>query len=493
MCMSSVSIVFPNQLFNDNPAIVKGQRVVLVEEYLFFNQYLFHKQKLVLHRATMRFYEQHLIAKGHVVEYVEAISPNNDITQLVEYLAQTGVTQVTYCRTADDWLEQRLQKAASATKITLNPVENPNFICTEEYLTAYFGNKKRFYLTAFYIEQRQRLGIMLDGANPLGGKWTFDTENRKKIPASVVIPSLPTVENSAFVNEAIAYVNANFAENFGVAEAFKYPINYSESRLWLKRFLKERFHNYGIYQDAIVAKESYLFHAIITPMLNIGLLNPAEVIDEAIACADEYAIPINSLEGFVRQILGWREYIRATYMFLGRKERTRNYWNHTRPVPKSFYTGTTGIPPIDDCINKLKSTGYNHHIERLMVLGNFMCLCGFNPDAIYQWFMEMYIDAYDWVMVPNVYGMSQYADGGLMSTKPYISSSNYILKMSNYKAQPADHWVKVWDALYWRFIYTNRLFFEKNPRMSVMTKQLDKMGDKLTLHLSIAEEYLQSL
>lgn len=491
--MSNITLVFPNQLFKDNPALIKGQKVVLVEEHLFFSQYQFHKQKIVLHRATMKAYEQYLTSQGYNVEYIEAASGSNDIRDVMPRLAKSGVIQITYCRTVDDWLERRLQDSAQKEGITLKPVENPNFICTEQYLHSYFGNKKRFYLTAFYIEQRQRLGIMLDNGNPLGGKWTFDTENRKKLPANLVVPKVALLNQSKHVKEAIAYVNTHFANNYGVAEPFNYPINYEDSKTWLKQFLKERFHNYGIYQDAIVAKESYLFHAIITPMLNVGLLNPLDVIDEAVNCAEEYGIPINSLEGFVRQIVGWREYIRATYMFLGNKERTRNYWNHTRAIPASFYNGTTGILPIDDCIKKLQTTAYNHHIERLMVLGNFMCLCGFHPDAIYQWFMEMYIDAYDWVMVPNVYGMSQYADGGLMSTKPYISSSNYILKMSDYKASPNDRWVKVWDALYWRFIYTNRAFFEKNPRMSVMTKQLDKMGDKLTQHLSIAEEYLQSL
>lgn len=491
--MSNVSLIFPNQLFKDNPALVTGQKVLLVEEYLFFNQYPFHKQKIVLHRASMKAYEQYLVNKGFEVEYIEAVKGNNDIRDVLPYLAKSGITQITYCRTADDWLERRLQKSANNTGVLLKPVENPNFICSEQYLTSYFGNKKRFYLTAFYIEQRQRLGIMLDNGNPLGGKWTFDTENRKKIPAGVVVPKAPVVEKNKFIQEAIVYTNTNFSKNYGLAEPFNYPVTFDDSQAWLKQFLKERFHNYGIYQDAIVAKESYLFHAIITPMLNIGLLSPLDVIEEAINCAGEYSIPINSLEGFVRQILGWREYIKATYMFLGRKERTRNYWNHTRPIPASFYNGTTGILPIDDCIKKLQTTAYNHHIERLMVLGNFMCLCGFHPDAIYQWFMEMYIDSYDWVMVPNVYGMSQYADGGLMSTKPYISSSNYILKMSDYKASPNDHWIKVWDALYWRFIYTNRAFFEKNPRMSVMTKQLDKMGDKLAQHLRIAEEYLKNL
>ncbi len=491
--MSSVSIVFPNQLFANHPAVHTGQEVVLVEEFLFFKQYKFHKQKIVLHRASMKAYAQRVQKQGNPVTYIDAISELCDIRLLLPHLAAKGVTKISYCKTVDDWLEKRLQTAAAQCQIELQAYESPNFICTEEYLSSYFANKKRYYLTAFYTDQRQRLGIMVNDGKPVGGKWTYDTENRLKMPAKTPVPHLPKQANNPFVDEAITYTETHFANNLGQAAPFIYPVTHAESLAWLKVFLQERFANYGIYQDAIVPGQSYLFHAVITPMLNIGLLSPAEVIDEAIAAAEEYNIPLNSLEGFVRQVLGWREYIRAVYLREGKKQRTKNYWNHGRPIPQAFYNGTTGIAPVDDCIKKLHQTAYNHHIERLMVLGNFMCLCGFSPNAIYQWFMEFYIDAYDWVMVPNVYGMSQFADGGLMSTKPYISSSNYIMKMSNYKPAGNEAWMQIWDALYWRFINENKAFFAKNPRMSVMTMQLDKMGAKLQNHLQIADNYLASL
>jgi deoxyribodipyrimidine photolyase-related protein len=226
-------------------------------------------------------------------------------------------------------------------------------------------------------------------------------------------------------------------------------------------------------------------------MLNIGLLSPSQIIDKAIAYARDHDIPVNSLEGFVRQILGWREYIRAVYTAKGTTERKKNYWSHQRKIPPSFWSGTTGIVPVDDAIKRLLSTGYNHHIERLMVLGNFMLLCEFDPDEVYKWFMEMYIDSYDWVMVPNVYGMSQYADGGMMSTKPYISGSNYIMKMSNYAK---GEWSEIWDALFWRFIYKHKEMFAKNPRMSMMAVQVNKMDEeKLKQHLNRAEMFLSSL
>ncbi len=218
---------------------------------------------------------------------------------------------------------------------------------------------------------------------------------------------------------------------------------------------------------------------------------PMEVVDQAIHYANEHEIPINSLEGFVRQIIGWREFIRGMYEAKGSDSRTANYWNHTRKMPASFYDGTTGIEPVDDTIKKVLRDGYSHHIERLMIIGNFMLLCEIDPKEVYRWFMELYIDAYDWVMVPNVYGMSQFADGGFFATKPYISGSNYVLKMSNYSKGP---WQKTWDGLFWRFMDIHRDFFLKNPRLGMLVRTFDKMSDdKRMAHYDNAQKFLDRL
>ncbi len=226
-------------------------------------------------------------------------------------------------------------------------------------------------------------------------------------------------------------------------------------------------------------------------MMNVGLLSPNEVLDEAIQFAGKNSVPFNSLEGFVRQILGWREFIRGVYITKGTAERTNNFWNFKRKIPASFWNGTTGIAPVDITIKKVLATGYCHHIERLMVLGNFMLLCEFDPDEVYKWFMELFIDSYDWVMVPNVYGMSQFADGGLMATKPYISGSNYLMKMSDY---PKGEWQLIWDGLFWNFLNKHREFFLKNPRLSMLVKTFDKMSEeKRSVHLRAATDYLKTL
>ena len=226
-------------------------------------------------------------------------------------------------------------------------------------------------------------------------------------------------------------------------------------------------------------------------MLNSGLLDINFVLDKTIVFYNKNDIPLNSCEGFIRQIIGWREFIRGIYTVKGSEERTKNFWGFKRKIPKSFYDASTGILPVDDSIRKILKTGYAHHIERLMILGNFMLLCEFDPDEVYRWFMEMFIDSYDWVMVPNVYGMSQFADGGLMSTKPYISGSSYILKMSNYKK---GEWSGIWDSLFWNFIDNHRDFFDKNPRMRMLVRNFDKMDiGKRTNLLKSAHSFLENL
>ena len=309
---------------------------------------------------------------------------------------------------------------------------------------------------------------------------------------------LPGVPNeNDYVKAAKMWVDKQFANNYGnTTSPFCnlggfYPVTFKEAENWLDDFLKTRFKDFGIYEDAMVDNESFLHHSVLTPMLNIGLLNPQQVIDRALDVAHEYDIPLNSLEGFIRQIMGWREFIHIVYEREGVRQRTKNYWGFTRKIPETFWTGNTGIHPVDVVIKKALATGYSHHIERLMVMGNFMLLCEFDPDEVYHWFMEIYVDAYDWVMVPNVYGMTQFADGGLMVTKPYISGSNYLLKMGDWKKGP---WQNIWDGLFWRFMHVHRNLFLKNPRLGMLIKTFDKMPEATRQkHLKTAEDFLLSL
>lgn len=492
--MKNAYIIFPHQLFERYPVVEIEGDYFLVEEYLFFKQYNFHKQKIVFHRASMKFYESYLRQQDLAVEYIESIQELSDVRKLIPYLTQQGYNHIHIIDPVDDWLSRRIQKACTTHQIALHITESPLFMNTTEELADFFNpTKNKFYQTSFYKQERIKRKILIDEQQqPIGGQWTFDSENRKKYPKgkSMVKATFPTL--NAYYEEAIQYCDKYFSDHLGsIDQLLPYPIDYQSSATWLQQFLMERFESFGEYEDAIVYREMLLHHSLLTPMLNVGLLLPTQIVDQALKVAEKQSIPINSLEGFIRQVIGWREFIRGVYIAKGRAERTRNYWGFSRKIPKSFYDGTTGIFPIDETIKKLLKTGYCHHIERLMVLGNFMLLCEFDPDEVYRWFMEMFIDAYDWVMVPNVYGMSQFADGGMMSTKPYISGSNYLFKMSDY---PKGAWQEVWDALFWSFLVKQRAFFQGNPRLAMLLKTYDKWEEsKKELIQNRANEYLKSL
>ncbi|MEM6686402.1 MAG: cryptochrome/photolyase family protein [Bacteroidota bacterium] len=487
--MNSVNIIFPHQLFAENPLLDNDHEIYLIEEYLFFKQFNFHKQKITFHRATMKAYEQYLLQHNKTVHYIEAQDALADMRQFHTEIEKQNIEKIYCIDPTDNWLEKHILQHRHL--VELHIVENPQFLNARARLAPFFrADKKSFFQTTFYKQQRKRLNILMDDNDkPAGGKWTFDTENRKKYPKNKIPPTVHFPEKSEIWDEAVAYTQTYFGDNLGdVSEERFYPITHQETKDWLDQFLNYRFYDFGAYEDAIVKEASILNHSILSPLINSGLIAPKEVIDTSLAFAEAEGIPINSTEGFVRQIIGWREFIRGMYECKGVYSRTQNFWKFDRKIPQSFYDGTTGIAPVDDAIKKVLKTGYCHHIERLMVLGNFMLLCEFDPDEVYRWFMELFIDAYDWVMVPNVYGMSMFADGGTFATKPYIGGSNYIKKMSNYGK---GDWEAAWDGLFWRFIVKHQDFFMSNPRMSMMVHSFNRMSDeKQDTHIKNAEKFI---
>lgn len=490
--MSAVTIIFPHQLFTQHPGVQNSRPVYLVEEWLFFKQFNFHQQKLVLHRASMQKYAHYLAEQKITVDYIDSNNELSDIRKLIAHLSKQKITTIHIADVADTWLKKRILSSCAQYELTIEETPTPNFLNTLEAVKPFFDKKKTYFQTAFYIEQRKQRNILLDASGQgIGGQWSYDADNRMKYPKNEQPPTLNAVKEDGYVKAAKEYVTTHFAHNYGNAEKFIYPTDYETAEKWLEEFLEKRFEKFGIYEDSLVAKEHFLHHSVLTPMLNIGLLHPQQIIDRALVVAAQQNIPLNSLEGFIRQIVGWREFIRIVYEREGSKQRTKNYWGFERKIPTTFWTGETGIAPVDNVIKKALTTGYSHHIERLMVMGNFMLLCEFDPNEVHRWFMEMYVDAYDWVMVPNVYGMTQFADGGLMTTKPYISGSNYLLKMSDYAKGP---WTEVWDGLFWRFMHVHRDFFLKNPRLGMLVKTFDKMPEeKRNKHIAIADNYLDNL
>jgi len=496
--MSCVALVFPHQLFESSPALDSSVAAVwMIEDTLFFGDarypMRFHKQKLAYHRATMSAWKQAREAQGYTVHLQAYRDGNSGLAELFERLAADGHDRVQLADPHDFMLSKRLSREAESAGVHIRVLASPAFLNDPADNREWRSGRKRWTMKEFYAWQRQRLDILMDGTEPAGGKYSFDEENRRKLPKKekALLPVLPVVEQDATIKAAIASIESDFPDNPGSLDQWYYPTDRSSALQWLDQFLAERFVKFGVYEDAMVSGQSWLYHGVLTPMLNTGLLTPGEIIERALVAAEHEQVPLNSLEGFIRQIIGWREFMRATYDELGVAMRTTNHWQHHRAMPDALYDGTTGIKPVDETIERILETGYCHHIERLMVLGGFMFLCEIDPDAIYVWFMEMFIDSYDWVMVPNVYAMSQHADGGAITTKPYFSGSNYVLKMSDYAK---GEWCVSWDALFWRWVIKNSEALAGNPRWSMMVANARRMPDeKKQAHITEAERFLSEL
>ena len=475
-------ILLPHQLFSKELFPEDVKKVVFLEHPHFFTKRRFHKQKLIFHRASMKSYASFLKNEGFDVKYI-------DFSDCQEFLEKTDLDLYLF-----DPIEHPVQKEFkkfAKNQKNFELLDSPMFMTTPEVKEAFIkGSKKHFSMQNFYIMQRKAHQILIEHDKPTGGKWSYDTENRKSFPKKGSLPKVKSFAIDEFGKEAIKYVEKHFKDHFGISDVI-FPIDHEKSKKWLLSFVKERLHDFGAFEDAIVPEETFLYHSGLSAILNIGLLTPVEVIEVVLNYASKHAIPLNSLEGFIRQVIGWREYMKLLYDIRAEELYKENHFHHKRKLPKSYWDASTGIVPIDQTIEKIKLTAYAHHIERLMILGNFMLLCEFDPKEIYEWFMEMFIDSYEWVMVTNVMSMSQYADGGIMTTKPYASSSNYVIKMSHY---PKDSWCQIWDSLYWNFIFKHLKEFEKNPRMSMMTSLAKKMNEeKAKTMKKTAQAYLKTL
>jgi deoxyribodipyrimidine photolyase-related protein len=471
-------LIFPHQLFLSHPAFeifteAEKPLVYIIEDFLFFRQYNFHAHKLVLHRASMKGYADKLIKKGFSVRYLDSKTIPT-ISSAYDILAKDGVGEVHVAHVTDDWLFKSLTASAKKHGYGIVWYETPAFLNTQKECITWATGHPKLLMHHFYVAQRKKLNILVEknevgGFEPVGGIWSFDADNRKKLPKNIVVPPIDygsiTYGKESYRTEAIGYVKNNFPNAYGNPAAFSYAVSHEGAERALDQFIKKRLEQFGPYEDSISKNESGFFHSVLSPYINIGLLTPAHVVSRVLGQSKH--IPMASLEGFIRQIIGWREFMRLVYETHGREMRLKNFWNHTKPLPAEYWTGHTGVEPVDTTIKKVLNTAYSHHIERLMIMGNWMLLSEYHPDDVYKWFMEMYIDSYDWVMVPNVYGMSQFADGGIFATKPYVSGSNYILKMSDYKK---GDWSTLWDTKFWNFLFKHEAFFSKNPRMSMLIK-----------------------
>lgn len=466
------SIILPNQLF---PSPVEEEKKYLVEHPRYFTDFNFHRKKLILHRASMKAY-----AEKFEVEYIEY---DEDIAEIFQQ-----EDEIRMYDPVDHKVRKQLEALADKFDTSLEFLENPGFMASMDFNQKYFSSHEYFQLN-YYKQMRKNHNILVDEeGKPEGGKWSFDPENRKKMPQDLEKPDIPQF-SSKHVEEAREYIQDNFPDNPGKIQDFFWPVTREQALENLEDFLENRLEKFGDYQDAIDSDLKFGFHSLLSSSINLGLITPEEVIKKTLEAHEKHDYPMNSLEGFIRQILGWREFIRAMYE-IEPAMREANFWDADNSMPEEFYTCDTGLPPVDDSIQHAVDDAYCHHIERLMVLGNVMLLLEIDPDEVYDWFMEMFIDSYDWVMVPNIYGMSQYAYENMM-TKPYISSSNYIKKMSHYEG---GKWENHWDGLYWNFINKHKDKISDIHRMSFMTSTLNRMNEEtIEEHLENAEKFKQRL
>jgi deoxyribodipyrimidine photolyase-related protein len=485
--MSNVGhITLGNQLFDTEYLPIKKSTPIFMSEDRFLCTYFkFHKIKIAFFLSSMRQYADHLQKNGFDISYVKlgtsSISQKSEssksdfILNLKSWIVEKNITSVTMFEVEDLFFKNILCNELSAVGIEVIFLKSPMFLTTHSEFSDYLGTTKRPFMKTFYEKQRIKYKILTEkDSTPVGGKWSFDEDNRKKLPTDLNPAPIQSFKQGTITKEIFKLVEDHFADHPGSLESFWLPTNHRDAKSLLDDFISSRFQLFGPYEDALTERSDFVYHSGISALLNIGLLTPTQVIDTAIKyfANSNNKISLASCEGFIRQVIGWREFVRGIYHRFEERLSQGNFWSHQGKLNQNWYTGTTGIKPLDHAISKSWRLAYCHHIERLMILGNFMLLSRIHPMEVYRWFMEMFVDSSDWVMLPNVCGMSQFSDGGIFATKPYICGSNYILKMSHYEKEP---WTSVADALYWAFIIDNENTFQKNPRSSMMAVQVRKM------------------
>ena len=472
-------IVLGNQLFPLNHIQdFKSCHFFMAEDYDLCTYFKFHKHKLIFYLSAMREYKDALIKNKYKCTYckLDGQKINHKYEDKLElFINKNKIKKLKIFEIPDSFFRNRIVNFCKKKNIDLEIIQSPMFMSDRALLKEYFEKNKKPFLNNFYKLQRINQNILIKNNLPTGGKWSFDEDNRKKLPKNIQIPPIKLPSENKNIKDVKILIDEKFKKHPGNISGFLIPTNRETALNWLQSFFKDRFKNFGDYEDALTTESNLVFHSLLSPLLNIGLLVPSEVIQEALKYHKKNKIPLNSFEGFIRQILGWREFIKGTYDKYENQMVKGNFWNHKRKLTSSWYTGTTGIDPLDHFIKEVNACGYTHHIPRLMVISNIMNLAGIHPKEIYRWFMEMFVDSSDWVMVPNVFSMGTFSDGGIFATKPYICGSNYILKMSNFKK---GEWCDIVDGLYWSFIERNMSEIKKNYRMSMMANAYKKISEE---------------
>jgi deoxyribodipyrimidine photolyase-related protein len=500
--------ILGDQLHDDHPALAQAEkkrdRILFVESRKRSGQVNYHQLKLVLIFSAMRHRAEALRKAGWQVDYIELTG--NFTEGLETHVALHHPETILMQEPSQYEFRQVIPRLARKIGLKIEVLPTNQFLVPQADFQAWASDKNHLLMENHYHRVRKKLGLLIDRkGQPTGGAWNFDAENREThaafVRARVKVPPPPQAKPDAMTRKVIAMVKREFPDRPGDADLFWLPVTREESLAWLHDFIANRLEHFGPWEDMMDIDAPALFHSVLTPMLNIGLLHPRECIDAAIAAYEEGRAPLASVEGFVRQIAGWREFINGVYWQRMPGYEDFNTLEAQRPLPAWIYTGETKMNCLHHVIKQVVETGYNHHIQRLMVLGNFFLLGGFEPKQVLRWYLEMYVDAHDWVMAANVIGMVLHADGGYMATKPYAAGAGYINKMSNYckscryrPDQKTGPDACPFNYLYWNFYATHERQFAQNPRVGMMIKTWQKKSatEKSEIRKQ-AEEFLNTL
>ena len=446
-----------------------------------------HKKKIAFLFSAMRHFAAELSDNGYNVRYIKYDDPENSgslLGEVCNVTKQMEVSEVILTAPGEYRVSQDFAGWSRALGVPVTIRDDDRFLATPEEFTTWAEGRKQLRMEYFYRDMRRKYCILMDHDGPIGGQWNYDAENRKPPATGLDVPDTFRAPVDAITQDVIALVETHFADHFGELSPFHFAVTRDQALVALDQFIAKRLQHFGDYQDAMIQGEPWMYHSHIGFYLNCGLLGPLECIERAEAAYHKGMAPLNAVEGFIRQILGWREYVRGIYWLKMPDYKAMNFLDAKRPLPDFYWTAETQMNCMRQCITETKQNAYAHHIQRLMVLGNFALIAGLDPDEVNEWYLLVYADAYEWVELPNVTGMILFSDGGQMASKPYAASGSYINKMSNYcgscKYKPA---VKngptacPFNYLYWDFIERNAGKLRGNPRLGFMYKTLDRMGD----------------
>jgi deoxyribodipyrimidine photolyase-related protein len=447
-----------------------------------------HKKKIAFLFSAMRHFADELRTAGWTVDYIKLDDPGNLGSfpdQIISAIQKHSPKKVVTTKAGEWRLAHAIESLAAKIDIELMVLEDDRFICSTAEFNGWADGRKQLRMEYFYRDMRRKTGLLMDGDQPAGGKWNYDADNRKPASADLFMPVPKQYPADSITSEVLALVDGRFGNHFGDLLPFWYAVTRTDAVAALDEFIRNSLPRFGDFQDAMLIGEPFLYHSVIAQYMNCGLLDPLDVCTRVDKAYRSGAVPLNAAEGYIRQVIGWREYVRGIYWLKMPGYEKENYFGYSRPLPDFYWTGQTDMACVKATVTQTREQAYAHHIQRLMVTGNFAMLAGIDPHEVHSWYLCVYADAYEWVELPNTVGMSQFADGGLLASKPYAASGAYINRMSNYCGscrydvkQRTGPDACPFNALYWDFLSRHRSKLGQNPRIGQMLRTYDKFPDE---------------